>query len=121
MEAATRGSSAAAASALPPPREDSERRHSIGVDAGQRAGKPNRCAPVNELALRLEEVRLSSAVTEAAVIEDESSDACGRKALRERPQPVAASSGQSVSHDDDRLKICANRRRVEPGGADIAA
>jgi hypothetical protein len=53
-----------------------------------RAGKPDRRAPVIELAPRVEVIRLAAAVAEAAVIEEQCGEAGRGEALRRRSRRV---------------------------------
>ena len=61
----------------------SEGRHSLGVDARQRASEPDCRSPILQLASRAEKIGLAAAISEATMIKDEGSNANGREALRE--------------------------------------
>ena len=98
-----------------------EGRDPLGVDARQGASMRDRRAPVLELARRMEEVRLSRAVAEPAVIEDERREARRRETLGEGTEAVTASAGEAVGHDDDRRIIRGADRRIEPGRAGVGA
>jgi hypothetical protein len=95
-----------------------EGRHAGRIDAGQRAGERDRCAPVLELAGGLEPVGLATAVAESAVVEEERGDPGGREALREGAEPIAPRPRQPVGHHDHRG---AGRSGIPPGGARFAA
>jgi hypothetical protein len=69
----------------------------------------------------MKQVRLTRAVPETAVVEDERGDTRGREAVGERPQSVASRSGQTVSHDDNRPQARIVRGRVQPSGAGVTA
>lgn len=99
----------------------SECRDPAGVDAREGAREGDRRRPVLELAARVKEVRLTRAVTEAAVVEDQ----CGNTGLREPlgkwAESVPAGAGEAVRHDDDRGRVADTMGGMEPCRATRAA
>jgi hypothetical protein len=73
--------------------------HPVGVDAVQGADERDRRTPVLELACGLEEIGLSRALAEPAMVEDEGREALRGKSLGEGAQAVASRARQAMGHD----------------------
>jgi hypothetical protein len=98
------GISVATSTTCPPDSELPHRATRPGVNLLERAGEVDRCVPVGQLAPDIEELsRRAGAVTEIAIVEDQTGEAGVREALSEGVEALVADRTETVGHDNARM------------------
>src|SRR3954464_13408235 len=98
-----------------------ERRDPRAIDLWQRTHKRNRRLPVFELSPGIEEIRLTTAIAEAAMVEDKRRKSSIGEALRKGTQAVPSRAGEPVGNDYRWDAAGPSNRRIQPCRAGVTA